>query len=78
MQELKVAVLSQNHRRSQGGDPGGPESINRNASNNKNLTKNLLSSFSVFFLGSLRTTVVLITINNIDKQGARRTPLIQF
>ena len=28
MKELKGAILSQNHRRSQGGGPGGPGSFN--------------------------------------------------
>ena len=35
MKELKGAILSQNHRRSQGGGPGGPGSLNRNATNDK-------------------------------------------
>ena len=39
MQELKDAILSQNRRRSQGGGSGGPGPLNRNATNDKNLTK---------------------------------------
>ena len=39
MKELKGAILSQNHGRSQGGGPGGPGPLNRNATNDKNLTK---------------------------------------
>ena len=35
MQELKGAILPQNHWRSQGGDPGGPGPLNRNATNDK-------------------------------------------
>ena len=59
MKELKGAILSQNHTRSQGGGQGGPGPLNRNATNDTNLTKkSLVSSFSVLFLlASLRTTV---------------------
>ena len=39
MKELKGAILSQNHRRSHGGSPGGPGPLNQNATNGKNLTK---------------------------------------
>ena len=39
MEELKGAISSQNHRRSQGGDPGDPGPLNRNATNDTNLTK---------------------------------------
>ena len=39
MKELKGAILSQNHRQSQGGDPGGPGPLNQNATNDTNLTK---------------------------------------
>ena len=49
MKELKGAILSQNHWRSQGGGLGGPAPLNWNATNDKNLTKNLVSSFSVSF-----------------------------
>ena len=42
MKELKGAILSQNHRRSQGGGPGGPGPLNRNAANDTNLTKKVL------------------------------------
>ena len=49
MKELKGAILFQNHRRSQEGGPGGPGPLDRNATNQKNLTKSLVSSFSVSF-----------------------------
>ena len=49
MKELKGAILSQNHRRSQGDGPGGPGPFNRNAINDKNLAKSFVSSFSVSF-----------------------------
>ena len=39
MQELNGAILSQNHRRSQRGGPGGPGPLNRNEINDKILTK---------------------------------------
>ena len=39
MKEVKGAILSQNHRRSQGGGPWGPSPLNRNATNVKSLTK---------------------------------------
>ena len=55
VKERKGAILSQNHRRSQGGGPGGQGAFNRNAINDKNLEKKLVSSFSVF-LASLPTT----------------------
>ena len=49
MKELKDAILSQNHRRSQGGGAGDPGPLNRNATNNKSLTrKPCLFNFSVF------------------------------
>ena len=49
MKELQGAILSQNHRRSQEGDPGGPVSLNQNASNDKSLTKKLcFFIFSIF------------------------------
>ena len=56
MKEIKGAILSQNHRHSQGGGPRGPGPHNRNASNDKNLTKSLVVFFQ-FVLASLRTTV---------------------
>ena len=39
MKELKGAILSQNHRLSQGGGTGGPSPLNLNATNEKNFTK---------------------------------------
>ena len=39
MKELKGAILPQNHRRSQGGGGGGAGLLNRNATNDTNLTK---------------------------------------
>ena len=48
-ERIKSATLSQNHRRSQGGGTGGLRPLNRNATNDKNLTKNLVSSFPVSF-----------------------------
>ena len=81
MKELKGAILSQNHRRSQGGGPGGPGPLNCNATNDKNLTKSLVSSFSVSFcVFAYNNTRVqqLLTKNNIADQGAGRTSLIQF
>ena len=77
MQELKGAILSQNHWRSQGDDPGGPGPLNQNATNDKIWQKSLVSSFSVSFsifaCNSTRAQQHL-TINNIDDQGARRNP----
>ena len=49
MQELKGAILSQNHRRSQGGGPEGPGPLNRNATNDKNSTKKPCFFFFGFF-----------------------------
>ena len=57
MKELKDAILSQNHRRSQEGGPGGPGLLNRNATNDTNLTKKVLFLYSRFLLASLRTTL---------------------
>ena len=57
MKELKGAILSQNHRRSQGGGPGGPRPLNRNATNDTNLAKKVLFLHFQFLLASLRTTV---------------------
>ena len=58
MKELKGAILSQNHRRSQGGGPEGPGPLNRNATNDTNLTKkpflHLPVSFSIFEYNSTR------------------------
>ena len=42
MKELKGAILSQNHRRSQGGGTGGPGPLNRNATDGTNLTEKVL------------------------------------
>ena len=55
--ELKGAILSQSHRRSQEGGPGGPGPLNRNATNDTNLTKQVLFLHFRFLLESLRTTV---------------------
>ena len=52
MKELKGAILSQNHRRSQGGGPGGPDPLNRNATNDTNLTKKVLFFPFQFLLAS--------------------------
>ena len=49
MKELKGAILSENHRRSQGGGPG---PLNRNATNDKNLTKKVLFLHFQFLLAS--------------------------
>ena len=57
MKELKGAILSQNFRRSQIGGPRDPGSLNRNATNDKNLTKRPYFVVFSFFLPSLRTTV---------------------
>ena len=57
MKELKGAILSQNHRRSHGGGPGGPGPLNRNAANDKNLIKKALFLLFQFLLASLRKTV---------------------
>ena len=57
MKELKGAILSQNHRRSQGGGRGDPGPLNRNATNDTNLTKKVLFLHFQFLLASLRTTV---------------------
>ena len=57
MKEVKGAILSQNHRRSQEGGPGGPGPLNRNATNDKTLTKKALFLHFQFLLASLRTTV---------------------
>ena len=56
MKELKDVILSQNHRRQGGVGPGGPGPHNRNAINDKNLTKKRFLHFQ-FLLASLRTTV---------------------
>ena len=58
MKELKGAILSQNHRRSQGGGPGGPGPLNRNATKDTNLTKKVLFLHFQFLLASLRKTVL--------------------
>ena len=81
MKELMGAILSQNQRRRQGGGPRGPGHLNWNATNDKNLTKKpyffIFISFSIFAYNSTRVQQQL-TINNINGQGARRTPLNQF
>ena len=48
MKELKGAILSQNHRRSQRSGPGGPGPLNQNATNDKNFKKSCVFSFLVF------------------------------
>ena len=55
--ELKGAILFQNHRRSHVGGPGGPGPLNRNATNDTNLTKKVLFLHFQFLSASLRTTV---------------------
>ena len=55
--QLKGAILSQNHRRSQGGGPEGPGPLNRNATNDTNLTKKALFLHFQFLLAFLRATV---------------------
>ena len=46
VKNFKGAIWSQNHRRSQGHDSGGPGPLNSNATNDKNLTKkNLFLDF---------------------------------
>ena len=81
MKELKAAILSKNHTRSQEGFPGGPGPINWNATNTKIWKKRLVSSFSVSFsifaYNSTRVQLQL-TINKIDDQWARRTLLKEF
>ena len=57
MNERKGAILSQNHRQSQGNGPGGPGPLNRNATNDTNLTKKVLSLHFQFLLAPLGTTV---------------------
>ena len=52
MKELKGAILSQNHKRSQGGGPGGPGPLNRNATNDTSLTKKVLFLHFQFLLAS--------------------------
>ena len=52
MKELKVAILSQNHRQSQGGGQGGPGPLNQNATNDTNLTTKFSVSFSIFAYNS--------------------------
>ena len=58
MKEIKGSILSQNDRRSQGGGPTGPGSLNPNATNDKNLIKKILfslsESFSMFAYNSTR------------------------
>ena len=64
MKKRKGAILSQNHRRSQGGGPGCPVPLNRNATNDTNLTKKkVLFLHFQFLLASLRTTVHAYTSN---------------
>ena len=57
MKELKGAILFQNHTRSQGGGPGGPGPLHRNATNDEILQKKTLFVHFQFLLVSLRTTV---------------------
>ena len=58
MKNFKGAILSQNHRRSQGGGLGGPGPLSWNATNDKNLTKKpsffIFSFFSIFVYNSTR------------------------
>ena len=57
MKELKGTILSQNQRRSQGGGLGCLGPLNRNATNDTNLTKKVLFLYFQFLLASLRITV---------------------
>ena len=57
MKELKGAILSENHWRSQGSGPKGPDPLNQNATNDTNLTKKVLFLHFQFLFASLRTTV---------------------
>ena len=63
MKEIKGAILSQNHMRSHGGGQGGPGPLNRNATNDTNLTKKVLFFHFQFLLASLRTTVYAYNSN---------------
>ena len=82
MKELiRGAILSQNHRRSQGLAEGTRAPLIKMPSMTNICQKSLVSSFSVSFsiFAYISTRVQQsLTINNIDDQGARRTPLIQF
>ena len=57
MKELKGAMLSQNHRRSQGDGPGGPGPLNRNVSNDKKFEKKTLFLHFQFLFASVRTAI---------------------
>ena len=57
MKEIKGAIVSQNHRQSQGGGTGGLGPLNQNATNDTYLTKKVLFLHFQFLLASLRTTV---------------------
>ena len=57
VKELNGAILSQNHRRSQKGGPGGLGPLSRNATYNKNLTKKGLFLHFQFLSASLRAIV---------------------
>ena len=82
MRELiRGAILSQNHRRSQGLAEGTRAPLIKMPPMTNICQKSLVSSFSVSFsiFAYISTRVQQsLTINNIDDQGARRTPLIQF
>ena len=56
MKELKGAILCQNHRRSHEGGAGSQGPLNRNATNDTNLTKKPCFFIFSFFLASLPTT----------------------
>ena len=80
MKKLWGAILSQNHWRSQGMSEGTWAPSIKMSPTAKICQKSLISSFSVSFsifaYNSTRVQLQL-TINNIDDQGTRRTPLIQ-
>ena len=78
MKELiRGAILSQNHWRSQGVAEGTRAPLIKMPSMTKICQTSLVSSFSVSFsiFAYISTRVQqYVTINNIDDQGARRTP----
>ena len=81
MTELEGAILSQNHRRSQGVARGARALSIEMPPMTKIWQNSRVSSFSVFFSIFAYTSTRVqqySTINNIDEQMARRTPLIQF
>ena len=78
---IRGAILSQNHWRSHGVAEGTWAPLIKMPPMTKICQKSLVSSFSVscVIFAYIRTRVQQqLTINNIDDQGARRTPLIKF